>query len=126
MVGTKAMDRVKARPFEIPSSKSPDFKCLQISNASRFQMVGFQIPTVLILMLILPVILKPIFLFNRLGEYYCTGPEINGSEAYKWFSKAVKHGDAAAPNNLGLIILNGIGCSKVKYPNFNFLPREHS
>ena len=46
MVGTIAVAIGKAHPFEIPPSKSPDFKCFRISNISGFQMVRFQIPTV--------------------------------------------------------------------------------
>ena len=51
---------------------------------------------------------------NRLGEFYCVGPEPNGGEAYKWFARGAKHGDASAENNLGLLTLHGFGCSKVK------------
>ena len=40
MVGTIDRAKAKAQPFAIQPSKSPDFKCVPISNVSEFQKIG--------------------------------------------------------------------------------------
>ena len=46
------------------------------------------------------------------------GLKPNLEKAFQWFSRAANHGEPSGQNNLGLLLMNGLGCRKVKNLNW--------